>query len=100
MNKPSDVLNMPDPGVERLNKVLDEEKKKQNYLATCNKLELKSLEVSKASKALNLLKTEEEALRVEREKQRKELMGDIPNNEQGKSAPVYPYGHRGSGRFA
>lgn len=70
------------------------------YLETCNKLELKSLEVSRASKALNKLKEEEEALRVQREQWRKKLVGDAPSGQNNTSKlPNYPPGHR-SGRFA
>jgi hypothetical protein len=104
MNKPLErELGTPDPdrSAERAAEAM-EQQRQMEYLETCNKLELKSLEVSKASKALNQLKLEEEALRVQREQQRKRIMGDGPdqNPEKGKPAPVYPYGHRGSGRFA
>jgi hypothetical protein len=95
------MFDNPDPEPARA-ELLMEQQRQLEYLETCNKLELKSLEVSKASKALNQLKSEEEALRVQREQQRKRIMGDDPgqNAEKGKPAPVYPYGHRGSGRFA
>lgn len=77
-----------------------EETLEQRYLKVCNELELKSLEVSKASKALNKLKEEQSALSKRRDEMRHKLMDDAPQGDvPAKPAPHYPYGHR-SGRFA
>jgi uncharacterized protein involved in exopolysaccharide biosynthesis len=73
----------------------------QRYLKVCNELELKSLEVSKASKALNKLKEEQSALSTRRDEMRRKLMDAAPHADvPAKPLPHYPYGHRGSGRFA
>lgn len=78
-----------------------EETLEQRYLKVCNELELKSLEVSKASKALNKLKEEQIVLSQRRDEMRRKLMDDAPHGDvPAKPLPHYPYGHLGSGRFA
>lgn len=70
-----------------------EESKEQEFLNVCNNLELKLLAISKAEKALNALKDQKEQLSLLRERLRKELMGDVPNQAAG--TPQYPAGYRG-----
>lgn len=71
-----------------------EDNQQQEYLDTCRQYELKSLEVSKAEKALNALRQEKDALLVKRDNQRRVLMGDQPQTQQSKSSGM---GTRGRG---